>query len=214
MILGFAHLTRSTATPESVIADLAARGMALVAHHKGVPSASEKWPLLDRPAKSHELALLSGAPASGSPAIEVVAHDTGAVATPSRLELDAARSEIRLRVRDRGTVSRFFAEGLGFRDDGEGALSLESRFPQWRVTVRLSQDDAAPIDPPLDLEGWSCLAFYATNPESDATHLRSLGGRDATSVFPVSWTGSRMNIAMLRDPEGTIIELIKIVDRK
>ena len=209
MILGFAHLTRSTATPDAVIAGLTQGGMTLTAHHKDVPSAPEKWPLLDRPARTHELALLTG-----SPAIEVVSHDTGAVDAPSRLELDAARSEIRVKVRDRDAVGRFFADGLGFRERADGALVLESRFPQWTVTVRLAPDAAAPLDPPLDLEGWSCLAFYATNPESDAAHLRALGGRDGTAVFPVAWSGSRMTIAMLRDPEGTIIELIKILDRR
>ncbi len=208
MILGFAHLTRSTATPDAVIAGLTQGGMAQTAHHKDVPSAPEKWPLLDRPAHTHELALLAG-----SPAIEVVSHDTGAVDAPSRLELDATRSEIRVKVRDQEAIGRFFTAGLGFHERDDGALIFASRFPQWSVTVRLAPDAAAPLDPPLDLEGWSCLAFYATNPESDAAHLRTVGGRDATAVFPVSWTGRRMNIAMLRDPEGTIIELIKIVDR-
>jgi hypothetical protein len=209
MILGFAHLTRSTAEPEAVIAGLLQGGMAVTAHHKDVPSAEEKWPLLDRRARSHELALLSG-----SPAVEVVSHDTGTIDAASRLALDTARSEIRVKVRDRDAVGRFFAEGLGFRATDDGALRLESRFPQWSVTVRLEPDAGAPLDPPLDLEGWSCLAFYATNPEADAAHLRAHGGRDGTAVFPVAWTGSRMSIAMLRDPEGTIIELVKILDRK
>jgi hypothetical protein len=209
MILGFAHLTRSTAEPAEVIAALTRDGMAVTAHHKDVPSAQEKWPLLDRQARSHELALLAG-----SPAIEVVSHDTGTIDTESRLALDSGRSEIRVKVRDQSAVGRFFAEGLGFRATKDGALRLDSRFPQWSVTVRLLPDADAPIDPPLDLEGWSCLAFYATNPEADAAHLRAHGGRDGTAVFPVSWTGSRMSIAMLRDPEGTIIELVKILDRK
>jgi hypothetical protein len=205
MILGFAHLTRSTATPDAVIAGFA-RDVTL--RRKAVPSAPEKWPLLDRKAKSHELALLAG-----SPAIEVVSHDTGAVDAPSRLELDAARSEIRVKVRDQAAIGRFFAEGLGFQNDN-GALRFNSRFPQWSVTVRLDTDAAAPLDPPLDLEGWSCLAFYVTNPEADAAHLRKLGARDETPVFPADWSGSRMSITMLRDPEGTVIELIKILDRK
>jgi len=209
MILGFAHLTRSTAAPDAVIAALTRDGMTLTAHRKDVPSAPEKWPLLDRQATRHELALLAG-----SPAIEVVSHDTGAVATPSRLEFDAARSEIQIRVRDDVAVARFFAEGLGFQACGDGTLKLASRFPQWSVTVRLAPDSSAPLDPPLDLEGWSCLAFYATNPESDAAHLRAHGGRDGTAVFPVAWSGSRLDIAMVRDPEGTIIELVKVLDRR
>ncbi len=116
-------------------------------------------------------------------------------------------------MRDKAVIGRFFSEGLGFHDDN-GALRFDSRFPQWSVTVRLAPDADAPLDPPLDLEGWSCLAFYVTNPQADAAHLRTLGGRDETPVFGVDWSGSRMNIAMLRDPEGTVIELIKVLDRK
>ncbi len=56
MILGFAHLTRSTAIPDAVIADLTRTGKDVTARRKDVPSAQEKWPLLDRKAKTHELA--------------------------------------------------------------------------------------------------------------------------------------------------------------
>jgi len=208
MILGFAHLTRSTATPDAVIAELERGGRALAQRRKDVPSAHEKWTLLGHKAQSHELALLGG-----QPAIEVVSHDTGTVKADSRLALEATRSEIVLKVRDPAAIARFFVEGLGFRTE-QGVLRLDGRFPQWSATIRLAPDAAAPLDPPLDLEGWSCLAFYATNPAVDAAHLRSVGGRDSTAAFPVEWGASRMSVAMLRDPEGTIIELIKILDRK
>ncbi len=208
MILGFAHLTRSTAEPDAIIAAFEGKGMAVTARRKDVPSAPEKLPLLERHARNHELALLSGAPP-----VEVVSHDTGAVAAPSRLELDADRSEIRVKVRDAAAVGRFFIDGLGFHD-ADGTLKLDGRFPQWSVTVRLHHEADAPLDPPLDVEGWSCLAFYVTNPEADAAHLRAKGGRDCTAPFQVQWQGGRMGIMMLRDPEGTIIELIKILDRK
>lgn len=208
MILGFAHLTRSTAQPDLVIAAFEREGMALTARRKDVASAPEKWPLLDRQARSHELALLSGAPA-----VEVVSHDTGTVAAPSRLDRDVTHSEIHIKVRDVAAVKSFFVEGLGFRES-DGALRLDGRFPQWSATVRLDAKADAPLDPPLDVEGWSCLAFYVTNPEADAAHLRAKGGRDCTAPFQVQWQGGRMGITMLRDPEGTIIELIKILDRK
>jgi len=208
MILGFAHLTRSTATPDSVIAQFERDGMAVKARRKDVPSAAEKWPLLQRKARTHELALLTG-----QPTIEVVCHDTGAVTAGSRLDFDAAKSEIRVKARDGAAIGRFFTEGLGFRAE-QGMLRLDSRFPQWSVAIRLVADAQAPLDPPLDLDGWSCLAFYATSPEADIAHLKTVGGRDSTAVFPVEWDGGRMGVAMLRDSEGTIIELIKILDRK
>ena len=182
--------------------------MTIKAHQKDVPSASDKWPLMARQAKAHEMAVLIG-----GTSIEVVSHDTGVVEADSRLGFDMARAEIMLRVRDRRAVDRFYTDGLGFRVDGE-RLRFEGRFPQWSVTIRVTQDAAAPLDPPLDLEGWSCLAFYATNPEADLAQLRNAGGRDSTAMFPVEWEGGRLGITMLRDPEGTIIELIKILDRK
>ena len=49
---------------------------------------------------------------------------------------------------------------------------------------------------------------------SDLVRLLGAGGRDSTAMFPVEWDGGRLGITMLRDPEGTIIELIKILDRK
>ena len=208
MILGFAHLTRSTATPDAVIAELERDGRTVKARRKDVPSAQEKLSLLQGHARTHELALLTG-----QPPIEVVSHDTGAVAANSRLDFDATHSEILVKARDGAAIDRFFTEGLGFRAE-QGMLRLDGRFPQWSVGIRVAADRDAPLDPPLDLEGWSCLAFYATDPAADAAHLKTVGGRDSTVVFPVEWSGSRMSVAMLRDPEGTIIELIKILDRK
>ena len=134
MILGFAHLTRSTATPDAVIAELERDGRTVKARRKDVPSAQEKLSLLQGHARTHELALLTG-----QPPIEVVSHDTGAVAANSRLDFDATHSEILVKARDGAAIDRFFTEGLGFRAE-QGMLRLDGRFPQWSVGIRVAAD--------------------------------------------------------------------------
>ena len=46
MILGFSHLTHTTATAETVVAGWRARGWDLAWADADVPSAEAKWPLM------------------------------------------------------------------------------------------------------------------------------------------------------------------------
>lgn len=205
MILGFAHLTVHTLDVDTTLADLAAGGWRPDESYRDIPSAPEKWPLLAKPANRHDLVLLRG-----PMALEVVAHDTGAVDCPSRLVLDYAEPDIQLFTHEVGPEKSFLVEGLGFTEMESNRLTLKSRFPQWNVSLSLSPSASPAVDPPLDLEGPSCLAFYSTNPQSDARRLQSHGGRGCTAPFEIGLGGRRMSVLMLRSPSGVILELIKI----
>lgn len=203
MILGFAHLTLSVEDAHAAAAELAAAGWQVRATHHAVPSAEQKWSLLSRPATRHDLMLLSG-----PTAVEVVAHDTGVQAVPTRLAR-ADDGTIVIRVREPSVEGAFFV-GLSFQEDAPGRLRLASRFPSWSASIRLEPDPEAPIDPPLDVKGYSCIAFYSSDPVHDCAALQARGGRMATRPFDIELGDRSMQIVMLRSPEGTLCELIKV----
>ena len=205
MILGLAHLTVGATDALAAAERWTSCGWQQTEAYEDVPSAPQKWPLLSRRAERHDLILLRGAPM-----LEVVSHATGAVDTAGRIGLEDG--VIRVRARHVGKETDFFA-ALGFQPANDGTLVLSSRFPTWGARLAVDDDADAPLDPPLDLEGFTCLAFYATDLAGDRDRLLAAGGRDATEIFGISLGERTMSVLMLRSPEGTIVELIKIKGR-
>lgn len=205
MILGFAHLTVHTASTDTVVKRLTSLGWKFVDAYRDVVSAPEKWPLMAMRASRHDLILLNG-----PIALEVVSHDTGCVDQPPRIMLDETEPDIRLLAHDIESEKKFIVDGLGFHEANNGRLEFSSPIPQWHVSLSIQSTEDAPADPPLDLAGPSCLAFYSTNPQLDAQRLEAIGCRDCTPLFEIELSGRHMSVLMLRSPSGVILELIKV----
>jgi len=203
MILGFAHLTLGAAQVDKAVGRLLERGFSLKSSHRGIPSAAAKWPLMARRAKSHDLVLMSG-----GVAVEIVSHDTGSVTTGAVLDFSAESGQVILRVEHVARERDFLLASLSCVAN-EGIIEVRGAFPSWNVRLELVADSAVPALPPLDIEGFSCLAFYSNNIREDIARLLALGARDATDEFEINLNGRALSIAMLRSPGGAILELIK-----
>ena len=194
MILGFAHITKNV--PVELLAGI------------GVPSASEKWPLMARKAKRHRISMEGG---QTGPTVEFIEYDTGApVVRHGRLYV--VNDNPVVYAQDTFEEAQFFCDGLGFKTIGRGIIELASQVPQWGVCVKIQHHPGADIDPPLDIAGYAALAFYSSDVEADRDHLLKHGGRTPTEPFTVK-LDREMKIVMLRSPEGTIIELIQVVGK-
>jgi hypothetical protein len=209
LILGFAHLTATTANGAETRRHWLARGWTekYVAHD--VPSAEQKWPLMAGRARSHDLYMLEG-----RFWVEVVEHDTGAVADHGRIVYRETDGRLDILSRDAEREAAFFVEALSFSADRGNSVALRSRFPHWSIALNMIEDETAALDPPLDVEGLSCLAFYSTDVVADAARIARHGGRDAIAPFEIRVRDQTLRILMLRSPEGTVIELIQILKTK
>ncbi len=191
MILGFAHVSIGCEWGTEFLTSY------------GVPSSRKKWPfLVNRPA-THDLVV----DFPGLVPIELVMYDTGLIKSPTRIRI-RERNCIEIRARDDEAEMRFLAP-LGIWVNR--IIRIGSHIKRWRSDIWVHKDEQAPVDPPLDVYGCSSIAFYSTDPDGDAQKLIAAGGRDYTGVFKMFLNGKLLNIAMLRSPEGTPIELVKIV---
>ena len=207
MILGFAHLTLSTDDSAGAIITLNNQGYTVQSAYRDVPSAPAKFPLLTRPARKHDLVLLSG-----PVRVEVVSHDTGTVRGPANFAIDPNDTTISLCVRVPARERDFLTMGLNCKiGPGENEHAFHGPLPAWHARFRLVADDAAPTDAALDIEGFSCLAVYSNNLQEDIDRLGRLGAREATEVFAFELAGRQMEIVMLRSPGGAVFELIRIL---
>lgn len=208
MILGFAHLTATTANAAEEQHRWLARGWTTSHTFPGVVSAVQKWPLMTGKARLHDLYMMDG-----DFCVEVIQHDTGAVSGEGRIVYRDGHGGEALGVvaRNPDVETGFFVDALTFAASDDGCVVLRSRFPQWSIALAVAEDANAPLDPPLDLDGLSCLAFYSTNVVEDAARIAAHGGRDAIDPFEIRVGRNDLRILMLRSPEGTIIELIQIV---
>jgi hypothetical protein len=194
MILGFAHITKNRS------------GFPFDEGQPRVVSAPEKWPLMARRATSHRLFKHNWHDLSE----EVIDYDTGTIEHPGRLDV-VGGPYIIVRARESSAEHDFLRDGFGFEFGSlVGSLELNGRFAQWDAKVIVSRDQGAPVDPPLDIEGYAALAFYCSDVEADLAHLLKHGGRTPTEPFTVK-LNREMKIVMLRSPEGTIIELIQVM---
>jgi hypothetical protein len=179
-------------------------GYALQSVHRDIASDPAKWSLMARPAMTHDLALMRG-----TPAIEVVCHDTGCIGGSAVLDFEAGAGLVQLRVRDLDLERGFFAQSLPCNVTGD-VIEIRGAFPAWSMNLKLVADAAAPVLPLLDVDGFSCLAFYSNNVGEDCQRLVALGARDATEEFEIELDGRNMSIVMLRSPGGAILELVKV----
>ena len=92
----------------------------------------------------------------------------------------------------------------------DGRIEIRGAFPKWSAQLRLVENKSAPQCQPLDIEGYSCLAFYSNNILEDVQRLVGLGAGSATEEFAVDLSGRRVNVAMLRSPGGAILELLRV----
>jgi hypothetical protein len=204
MILGFAHLTRSARRIDEAVAQAQMAGFELKSVARSVPSASAKWPLMTYRPTLHDLALMQGIVA-----LEVISHETGSIEAPASLSLNAESGRIELRARDVRIECQFMSQAFPCSLSAD-EIDIRGAFPAWSARLKVVGDAGAPALPPLDVEGYSCLAFYSNSPEEDAQRFVALGARDATDQFAVTVNGRNLNIVMLRSPGGTILELVKV----
>lgn len=207
MILGFAHLTATTANAGEERRRWLGRGWTESHAVPGVISATEKWPLMAGKACLHDLYMMNG-----DFWVEIVQHDTGVVQGDGRIAYrdGAGGCALGIVARNPDVEAAFFVDALSFAACGDGRGALTSRFPQWSIALSVTEDKNAPLDPPLDLDGLSCLAFYSTGVVEDAARIAACGGRDAIDPFEIRVKDRDLRILMLRSPEGTIIELIQV----
>jgi hypothetical protein len=204
VILGFAHLTFGTNQFDRTTKLFQKSGFVLKDTHRSVSSAPAKWPLMAHRAKRHDLALLTG-----SVAVEIVSHDTGSINGPTMLDFDPQSGVITLNSRDISRESEFLAQSLPCVEV-DGQIEIRGAFPRWSARLRLIENRSAPNCQPLDIEGYSCLAFYSNNIGEDVQRFVGLGAESATEEFAVDLTGRRVSVVMLRSPGGTILELLRV----
>jgi hypothetical protein len=207
VILGFAHLTLSTRQLERSIELFQTAGFVLKETYHSVPSSAAKWPLMAHKASRHTLVLLNG-----RVPIEIVSHDTGSVDSPGMLAFDPGGGTITLRSSDVARDGAFIAKSLPCAITADG-IRFHGVLPAWSAQIQLVEDETAPCAQPLDIEGYSCLAFYSTSISEDVERLVGLGAENATEEFAVELNNRRVGVAMMRSPGGAIIELIKVSRR-
>lgn len=112
----------------------------------------------------------------------------------------------------------FWTKGLGFRSisiDEDAALScrlqLKSPIANLSLDLLLVQgDDARPRRPTLlDQAGFPCLALLSTNLERSLADALVAGGKEPVEPFVVTVNGRRLNVVLLRSPNGTPVEIIQ-----
>lgn len=172
-----------------------------------VPSSRRKWPLLRGRPLFHDLVI--DFPSCLMP-IELVNYETGLLRVPGRIRIQRQRT-VEIRARDTESELKFLS---AFGIWSGKLIRVGSHVKNWRIDLWVHQDDRSPLDPPLDIEGYAAIAFYSTDVEKDEELLLAAGGRMSTGKFGLFLNGRTLEICMLRSPEGTIVELIKVCGGK
>lgn len=195
MILGFAHVAIGCVFGDGFSANY------------DVPSSKKKWPLLQGRPLFHDLVI--GFPSCLAP-VELVNYETGLLRMPGRIRIQRQRT-VEIRARDTESELKFLSV-LGI---WSGRLvRVGSHVKDWRIDLWVHQDDRSPLNPPLDIEGYAAIAFYSTDVEKDEQLLLDAGGTSSTGKFVLFLNGKYLEVCMLRSPEGTIVELIKVCGGK
>ena len=207
MIVGFAHLAYGAPDLNAAVEDWGERGWVLREAYHDVPSPSEKLPLLAQPASRCDVALLGG-----GIALEVVVHEHGTV--PAAGTIDFIDGALSLIAHDKEREVEFLRSALRLREVEADRLAFTSPVPQWNVSLSVSGGPQLNRPPPLDLNGFTCLAFYSTDIEADTARMTRAGAWSATQPFKTRLGSREMDLVMARTPGGTIIELVQMASQR
>ena len=114
---------------------------------------------------------------------------------------------------------RFWGEGLRFRLIERGTtrkgnhwarLSFRALRPIWSLDVVLVEDkDFRPPRPMLHDRGATCLALLSTDLRVDVPGVSVESDGVKPSMFDIVVAQKRLRIALLRGPDGEIVEFIQ-----
>lgn len=124
-------------------------------------------------------------------------------------------------VGDLHSAVAFWSGALGFRpvdrDASEEArwarLRLRSPIPAWGLDVLLAQGPSR-AEPCLDDSGFPCLALLCSNMNHDLGAVANAGASRASEVFQLEVGGRELTVALLRDPDGNLVELLQVAKKR
>ena len=114
------------------------------------------------------------------------------------------RIGIRLGVRDVEAHRRFYTEALGLPQGDVAAADGAMTFLAGDTVLIVEPADDAPHDADIEGKGWRYITFQVFEVDREHAHVLAHGGREARA--PVT-LGTTARISMVRDPDGSWIEL-------
>lgn len=88
-------------------------------------------------------------------------------------------------------------------------VAFRAPVPQWSLDVILAEGDGQPGSSLLDAAGFPCLGLLSTNVPRDSDRMRQAGAREGSGEFHVEINGKTLRIAVVRGPDGELLELIQ-----
>lgn len=166
-------------------------------------------------------------PAAGEPAVDPLLARSGQAVAARAWRLPAlgadclaaapaavAANRIVLPSGDLEAAARFWELGLAAKRQessapGAATLRLASPVPAWRLEVTLV---AGRPDVPafLDDPGFACPALLTNRIEEDLARAAALATA-SSGVFELALHGRALRVALLRGPDGALVELVQIV---
>lgn len=201
MILGFAHLAINVVNIDESAKDWSKLGYTTVAKYRGIQNPPSKRNFSERYQKKHDLFLLKG---DNLWPLELTHHG---ITQGVNEQLKWSKRLITISVPNPAFTEQLLLEGFGFRKEENNELYRKSFIPDW--SCRLKVEKKLTELTRMDAAGPTCLAFYSNRIDEDVNILKNLGVIDYTGIFDVKLGDSDMSIAMMRIPDGPILEFIK-----
>ena len=205
MILGFAHLAINTSNFEGTTKRYQKLGYSVDSTFLNLPNNLKKNNFLTNFQEKHDILILTQ---ESKVNLEITSHG-GVYGENHQLALTEDNTKISLFTSNQSVTKKILVDGLGFKEEeNSNELSLKSIIPSWSCNIILVKEDRGHTK--LDYEGPSCIAFYVRNIEVAITNLVLSGAINYSGFFSLT-TDKNLNVAMLKLPNGPVIELIEVI---
>ncbi|KZL01861.1 MULTISPECIES: hypothetical protein [unclassified Pseudovibrio] len=201
MIMGFAHLMVNTGELLKSELEWGKQGYKRTALLQDVYNHPSKKAFSANYTDRHDLMLLGG---TGLWPLELTYHG---VVQGSNRQVTWHQDRIQIEMDDTTILKRLLVKGLGFKANRDNEFQLSPMLPDWACRICTLNKFTEPTR--LDAAGASGLAFYSRRIEADSEKLKSLGAIEVSEIFELVLNDKKLDIALMRVPDGPLIELIR-----
>jgi len=203
MIFGLSHLTINTSDIYATESLLKKNKYKKVLFFNAVQNHPSKKKFISSWSEDHKLMLLSS---ENKPSIELTEYQQKSILKNNQIKIN--KSVITLKISNIDLFLKIFTNALGFHRAENNLIFLKGLMKKWDCKIKFEPGKSNPSF--LDSIGPSCLAFFSSNLEDDSNKLISFGAQYCTRKFNIFLGDKKIDIILIRLPEGIIIELLNI----
>jgi hypothetical protein len=208
MNIGFSHISKSCKDIDYEVKNLVVHNFEQKFVSRYLPNHSNKKSVFRGKnfPNTHSIGLFHN---TDGAIIELIEYENISEKTCTRYNIDGKSIMIKANMID--TEIMFWKNALKCKEISTHHLRFSSFIADWSCDFYFQKTEHPLEKPMLNDSGFNCVAFYVKDIDVFISRIMSYNSVMEVAPFPIKVNNKNLRVAMVRSPDGNIIELIEII---